>query len=57
MACSWYASLAVSLLLIMVGLYTHWTVILAGAFLPFVPLVTLLLRSRRERRSGDPRPD
>ena len=57
MACAWYLSLAVSLLLIMVGLYTHWSVSLAGALLPFVPLVTLLLRSRRERRSGNSRPD
>lgn len=44
----WYLVLFVSLLVMMIGMSIHWTVVLAGALLPFVPMVTLLLRRRRE---------
>lgn len=53
---SWYVSLALSLFLILLGLYIHWSVVLFGALLPFVPLITLLLRRRAARRRGEPPP-
>ncbi|UCG73323.1 MAG: hypothetical protein JSV45_02775 [Chromatiales bacterium] len=43
----WYLVLLVSFVVMLVGLSIHWTVVLAGALLPLVPLVTLLLRRRR----------
>ena len=48
---AWYLSLAGSLMLIIIGLYTHWSVILFGALLPFVPLVSYLLQ--RNRKGSD----
>jgi hypothetical protein len=50
---SWYIGLAAGLFLVLIGLYTHWTIVLCGALLPFVPLVTLLLRRRRGRGAPD----
>ena len=47
---AWYMSLGGSLMLIFIGLYTHWIIILCGALLPFVPLVIHLLQRRRDRR-------
>lgn len=47
----WYFVLFISLLVMMIGLSIHWTVVLAGALLPFVPMVTLLLRRRRARNA------
>lgn len=44
---TWYLSLAGSLLLVLVGLYTHWLIILVGALLPFVPLLGYLARRRK----------
>lgn len=47
----WYLVLLVSFVVMLVGLSIHWTVVLAGALLPFVPLVALLLR-RRQRNAA-----
>jgi len=38
--------LAVGLTLVIFGLFIHWSLILAGALLPFLPLVSELLRRR-----------
>lgn len=48
---SWGILLAAGLTLMLFGLFIHWSVILAGALLPFLPLVSELLRRRR----GPPR--
>lgn len=45
----WYFHLTLALLLVFLGLFIHWTVVLAGAIWPFVPVVRELLRRRRER--------
>jgi uncharacterized membrane protein YjjP (DUF1212 family) len=54
----WYLALFISFLVILIGLSLHWSVVLAGALLPFVPLVSLVLRRRRRdaasRREVDP---
>lgn len=47
---AWYLSLAGSLLLILVGLYIHWSVVLLGLVLPFLPMVVFVLQRRAERR-------
>ncbi|MDH3977761.1 MAG: hypothetical protein OEU86_04545 [Gammaproteobacteria bacterium] len=47
---SWYLSLVVSLFLIMIGLYMHWTVMAAGLILPFIPIISLLVQRRRARK-------
>jgi hypothetical protein len=44
---AWVFLLALGLFLVFVGLFTHWVIILIGALLPFVPLVSELLRRRR----------
>jgi len=44
---TWYLSLAGSLLLVFVGLYTHWLLVLIGAVLPFLPLLGFLVRRRK----------
>ena len=50
----WYLGLGVSLLLILIGLYTHWTIILLGAVLPFIPLLSFLRnRDRPDARGED----
>jgi hypothetical protein len=43
----WTILLAVGLGLIFLGLFTHWTLILLGALLPFVPVVMALRKRRR----------
>ena len=50
---TWYLSLAVSLFLILVGIYIHWTVVMAGLLLPFVPMISILLERRRRRAGND----
>jgi hypothetical protein len=51
---AWYLVIGASLLLILIGLYTHWTIFLLGAALPFMPLVFFLYkRSRRESGRDD----
>lgn len=49
---AWYLSLAVSLFLILLGMTTHWTVMLAGLLLLFVPVVSMLYERRRKRAAG-----
>jgi hypothetical protein len=49
---TWYLSLAASLLVILIGMYVHWTVVVAGLLLPFVPMVTFVLARRAERRAA-----
>lgn len=44
---SWLWLLALGFFLVMIGLYIHWSVVLAGALLPFVPVVAALKRRRR----------
>lgn len=43
----WFWLIALGLFLVLIGLYLHWTVVLLGALLPFVPVVAELLRRRR----------
>jgi hypothetical protein len=45
---AWYLSIGGSLLLVFIGLYTHWSIILLGAVLPFVPLVTFLMNRGKD---------
>jgi len=47
---AWYFSLAISLALILIGLYTHWSITLLGAMLPLAAVLLALLK-RRIRRS------
>jgi hypothetical protein len=53
---AWYLSLSGSLLLIFIGLYTHWSILLIGALLPFVPMATYLLQRNRSatQEAGNP---
>jgi len=53
---AWYLSLVVSLLLILIGMYIHWSVVLAGLLLPFVPMIAMVRKLRR-KRAGDDRAD
>jgi hypothetical protein len=45
---AWYFSLGGSMLLVFIGLYTHWTIIFLGAVLPFIPLVISLKNRRKD---------
>jgi lipid-A-disaccharide synthase-like uncharacterized protein len=57
---TWYLSLAGSLFLVLIGMYIHWSVVVLGLLLPFLPMVSFLLARRTERRraAGDQgRPD
>jgi len=47
---AWSLLISLGLLLVIVGLFTHWSLILAGALLPFLPVLAEL---RRRRRNGD----
>lgn len=51
---TWYLSLAVSLFLVLIGIYIHWSVVLIGLMLPFVPMISFLLERRRQRAGEDP---
>lgn len=51
---TWYLSLAFSLFLILIGLYIHWSVVIVGLLLPFIPMVSFLL-TRRANRKRDAR--
>lgn len=44
----WFWLIALGLFLVLIGLYLHWSVILLGALLPFVPILAELLRRRRQ---------
>jgi hypothetical protein len=53
---TWFISLSAALFVILIGLYIHWSVVLAGALLPFLPLLTEWLRLRQARRGRDAGP-
>jgi len=53
---AWYLSLTVSLLLILTGLYIHWSVVLVGVLLPIVPMISFLV-TRRAKRKRDSQAD
>lgn len=44
---AWSFLIAIGLSLVFVGLFTHWSIIVIGALLPFLPVVAELLRRRR----------
>jgi hypothetical protein len=50
---SWLWLIAVGLFLVLIGLYIHWSVVLLGALLPFLPVVAELLRRGRRRPPPD----
>lgn len=47
---SWYLSLGISIVLVLIGLYTHWLIGAFGAALPFLALGLFLLRRRNPPR-------
>jgi len=47
---TWYLTLAASLVLILIGMYIHWSVVVFGLILPFIPMVSFVLSRRAERR-------
>ena len=49
---TWYLSLAGSVLLVLLGLYIHWSVVAIGLALPFLPMVSFVLSRRRTRREA-----
>jgi len=46
----WYLHLTLAMLLVFLGLFIHWTVVLAGAAWPFLLVLRELLRRRRSGR-------
>lgn len=44
---AWSLLIALGLVLVFLGLFTHWSLIFIGALLPFIPLVSEILRRRR----------
>ena len=52
---SWFLVLSLSLVIVLVGLYIHWSVVLLGALLPFIPVLSAL-RERRSSRDADAQP-
>lgn len=51
---AWSLLLAFGLCLVFLGLFTHWSIILIGALLPFVPVILELARRRRIRGGDNP---
>ena len=49
----WLWWLTLGLFLVLIGLYLHWSVVLAGALLPFLPVVSELIRRRRDRSRSE----
>lgn len=47
---AWSLLLATGITLIFIGLYTHWSIALIGALLPFLPVLSALIR-RRQRNT------
>ena len=47
---AWYLSLTVSLFLVLTGLYIHWSVVLVGLLLPFIPMLSFLVTRRAKRK-------
>ncbi len=52
---SWFLVLSLSFLVVFFGLYIHWTVVLLGALMPFLPVLSAL-RERRARGETGRRP-
>lgn len=52
---AWSLLLAAGICLVLVGLFTHWSISLLGALLPFVPVVREVIRRRRSSRNGPDR--
>ena len=48
----WFWLLALGLFLVLFGLYLHWSIVLLGALLPFLPILAELLRRRRRSKSS-----
>jgi len=46
----WYLHLSAALLLVFIGMFMHWSIVVAGALWPFWPLVRELLHRRKARR-------
>lgn len=44
---AWWLLIMTGLLLVFLGLFTHWSIILIGAVLPFVPIALEVIRRRR----------
>ena len=44
---AWSLLIVTGLLLMFLGLFTHWSIIVIGAVLPFVPIALEVLRRRR----------
>jgi len=45
---SWSLAITAAICLVLLGLVTHWILIVVGALLPVWPLVSELLRRRRK---------
>lgn len=45
----WFWLITLGLFLVLMGLFIHWTVVVAGALLPLIPVLAELLRRRRRR--------
>lgn len=54
---AWSLLLGLGVLLVLVGLFTHWSVIVAGVILPVWPVASELLRRRLARRRPPSEPD
>jgi Mn2+/Fe2+ NRAMP family transporter len=50
---TWYLSLAACIFLIFIGMFLHWSIVMLGLILPFVPMTLLVLKRRRERKIND----
>lgn len=43
---SWLYLVSLGVFLVLVGLYIHWSLVLVGALLPFLPVVAAVIRRR-----------
>lgn len=50
---TWYLSLAASLVLLSIGIFIHWSVVVLALILPFIPMLSFLLSRRTARRRQD----
>jgi hypothetical protein len=46
---AWSLLLMLGLVLVFIGLFTHWSIILLGALLPFAPVIAEIIRRRRRK--------
>jgi len=46
---AWFWLIALGLCVMLLGLYLHWSIVLLGGLLPFVPITAELIRRRRRR--------